>query len=92
MSLLLCFEDDFLPVLRLWLRVKLFDGDRAASRYGSGGSGSDNRIEHDQELKNDSKCNSLYVYNHSVHIFSNINRTELYEQDGFPMCLNFRSF
>jgi hypothetical protein len=28
----------------------------------------------------------------SVHIFSNINHTESYEQDSFYMCLNFSSF
>jgi hypothetical protein len=29
---------------------------------------------------------------HSVHIFSNKNRTESYEQDGLNMSLNFGSF
>jgi hypothetical protein len=29
---------------------------------------------------------------HSVHIFSNINRTELYEQDSFNLWLNFKNF
>jgi hypothetical protein len=29
---------------------------------------------------------------HSVHIFSNKNRTESYEQDSFNMSLNFSSF
>jgi hypothetical protein len=29
---------------------------------------------------------------HSVHIFSNKNRTESYEQDSLNMCLNFSSF
>jgi hypothetical protein len=28
---------------------------------------------------------------HSVHIFSNIDRTESYGQDSFNMCLNFSS-
>jgi hypothetical protein len=29
---------------------------------------------------------------HSVQFFSNINRTESYEQDSFNMCLKFSSF
>jgi hypothetical protein len=35
---------------------------------------------------------NVTVYTHSVHIFSNIDRTESYEQDSFNICLNFSSF
>jgi hypothetical protein len=37
---------------------------------------------------------NLTVFNHSVHIFSNINRLKSYEQDtrSFNICLNFSLF
>jgi hypothetical protein len=64
----------------------LLVGAGALPRCGTGsdGSGSDNGIKHGWELKIGTKCN--------VHIFSNKNRTESYEQDSLNMSLNFCSF
>jgi uncharacterized UPF0160 family protein len=61
-------------------------GAGAVTRSGSGFDGSDSGINHGSELKNLKKFIS-----HLVHIFTNTNRTESYEQHNFNMCLNFRS-